>query len=458
MLASFAAVFLFQLFHAPWYAWIALMFIGCQTPASAMFFIVVTQVVLVGAVPYLTGTQSFVLIWGLRNLLSIVQGAVLPPLRTVGVFLFPLAAWSLIAGAVNDDQLQTVCVMNSVGTAVIAITEFRRVAEQHQRAFVVAIALACVLAIFPYWFSKLGIQFGGAVGRVTLEGTQQVVEEHRVTRGEITRYAAAGIDFNYAGVCMNTAIAAFLSLFLLNVGGNGRSRAARLYRWLCIPPIILGVPAALATGSRGAAIGLLVSLTVPVFVQFIGFYGRKAIVHLVSIAGAICGLTLVVALTWWAVGTEVNEYVTGLLDYQEREGHLHGRMWVFEKAFDILTGTKGSPLFGESEDKFRSTHNMFLETVVYSGIPGFVMFSWIVLYPIGYFAMRRKFPPNLLNISVLYLITIFSGMHLAVGNFKLLWVLWGILVDCCRLKDRQSAERFAMLSPPRLGSSWSPPR
>ena len=114
------------------------------------------------AIPGLSSTQAFLAIWAIRHGYRFLTDELLRPVRTVMWFFIPFIVWSGISGVLIGSQGQTLQLVNAFPVAVIAIGEYKRVSEQRKYLIILAIALACFLAVLPYWFHKVGLTFGAS--------------------------------------------------------------------------------------------------------------------------------------------------------------------------------------------------------------------------------------------------------------------------------------------------------
>jgi len=419
---TFAAVF----FHAPWPIWIILMCLGCQTPVTAIFFLTLTQIVLIDAVPLLTGTQSFVVIWSIWNVLAMVRLEVFPALWRVMIFMLPLLGWFALTGVTHGNQGKTIILLNATVTAIIALVEWRRVQGEQRYLIALAIALASMMAVFPFWLMKVGIDFGGASDLIK----EAMRTKAKSIRGGVERFAATGVNFNYAGLCMNIGTTIFFS-FLLYSWGRERSFLKRFSRWVHVVPIVFSVPATLATLSRAAVLGIGMSLASPIFVHQLGAHSRKITMYLGIGLISLCGIAIIGGLIWTVAGSDVTMSVEAMTDFEGSTDVKSARGVQFQRGFDALTGARGSPIYGNFKETGGSTHNVFLEGACFGGIPGFLMHAFVLLYPLGYFLFRRNAPKELEVFLAVYLVIMVSGITLENGNFKILWSVWAFLVEGC---------------------------
>ncbi len=448
LFAIFALVCLFQVFHVPFYVWLILMILGCQTPATTIFIFAATQVVGMSAIPGMSSTQSFLAIWVVRHCFTFISGELLGPIRSVMWFMLPLMGWSLVAGVVNDNQGQTIQLLNAFPMAVIAIREYRRVDKQRRHIVTLAIALACFLSILPYWCSKVGVTFGGSLdgqlAPTTLfyGGEQRVVQGDNL-RGGLQRLALAGADYNYAGSCMDICIAALLSLFVFPP--PGRSLVSRISRWSCLAAIILCLPATMATLSRSTVIGVAVAIATPFCLYLAGNRRQDILKYLGGALASLGAMAIVGVIAWGVLGNELQEYGAALWNFQLTigSGEEGGRMHVFQRGIDALTGASGSPLTGNVTEQGQCNHNIYFDAASYSGWPGLLMLIWLTLYPCTLLRRRGKtLSKDQANILSIYLLALFAGLSLSLLNFKLLWISWAILTDECRTIHSRSAQGF----------------
>lgn len=438
VLGTFGALCLCDLLRLPWFAWAGVVFAGCWNPCSSLFLLASSQVMFNLTVPGLTGTQAFILIWLVRNIPGMVRGEFWGPLRTLAFFLFPLLGWSFISGVANSNQEQTSILMTVLGTVVVAGIEFRRVRPDQRHIGVLGIALACFLAALPYWFSKVNISFASAANRPDSQmfmAPTKTAREMRVTRGGVERFAATGVNVNYAAACMDIAIAGFVAFLLMPVS-KGHSPAARLGRWSCVAPTILCFPAVLATMSRGSALGAPLALATPIGIRLLGNRNRSILVLMGQALAAFAAIAVLLIVAWVVVGAETAEYIDAIMVYSQGEGAgaTEGRAHVFERGLSALTGSIGSPLFGNVRLTGADTHNVFLEAASYSGVPGFAMITLTLLYPLGYYAIRRNLATNMEGYLAIYAIAVYTGLHTGIMSFKILWMTWIILMDYWRRK------------------------
>jgi len=376
-----------------------------------------------------------------RNILAFLTGELLCPFRSVAFFLLPYLGWSIATGMINGSHYQTMAIVNSLPVAVIAILEYRRAGQNRRYLITLAIALACLFSIMPYWFAKFGVNFGfSAVGlgstKLIYGGTQRIVSGEAL-RGGLARFALAGADYNYAGSCMDICIATFLCLFIFPP--ESRLSASRFARWACILPIVIGVPAALATLSRGTALGVALAMAVPLGIQYLRVRKKSLLAILGNVVLGVGGVCLVAGAVWLAVGTEVREYAQALFYWQLEEGSLEGkgRMQVYQRGIDALTGAGGNPLFGYLMEPDQENHNIFLDAATYSGVPGFAMLLWIMFWPYNILRAYKTLPKDTATMLSIYTLALFAAQTLSLLNFKLLWIAWGILMDELRTVRNQ---------------------
>ena len=276
---------------------------------------------------------------------------------------------------------------------------------------------------------------------------RRVVAGHDV-RGGMERFALAGLDYNYAGGCMDMGITAFFCLVLFVM--PAKRSLAKILRWTCITAIILSMPAVMATLSRGAVLGILVGIGMPYYVHTARSSSQNALKLIYTALGGILAIVIVCALAWMIFGNEMRQYGEALWNWQQDVGSAEGggRTEVFKRGIDVLLGASGDPmqpLFGHIIASDQCNHNIYLDAASYSGWPGLLILIWLTLYPCFLLRSIRTRSGETAAILCIYMLTLFVGLSLSFLNFKLLWISWAILVDERRLRRQQAPEMRAAL-------------
>jgi hypothetical protein len=212
--------------------------------------------------------------------------------------------------------------------------------------------------------------------------------------GRLEGVGGPGIDdANALGMFVATGIAAGAMLILVERGWR---------QWLAILAMPLVLNTLVQSESRGAMVGLLLAAVVLYYLK----PQRYVKVFYLFAALAVMGFGYVANDAFWE---RMESLKAPVQENQEIDSSAESRIVLavaqleMAAAYPHGTGHRGTAVLSPDylDEKWltrssatgpaaRSSHNTFLSALVEQGIPGFVMFMWLVLWTVGrIFSLRR---------------------------------------------------------------------
>jgi hypothetical protein len=419
---------------------LGLPFVALWNPYSGLLYLTTTQFIPDISLTFpLTNCMVAVAAWCLivpcKKLLY-SQSLELKIPRPLLFWLAPFLWWLVVCAMIHGDFSTVDTVVKSALVGVIAWHLIRESRGKHDLCFL-AILIGCLPALIGYWGQFLGIQ---------LYFDPNLASSMVATSRGGTRVAMGRGDVNNSYPFMISAMVGFLAMSVEQENFPNLKRFGGLMAVLAVAVIFLGMPATIATMSRGALVcvaGGLVCIGLYTALHLSNWRSSllsKKLLILCLILGM--GLTVLMRSQ---VADETLYRSTGLVQYWQKSGLTAGRENVNTNG---LLAIWSSPLIGMSVAEYMSrftagtytiAHNAFLDVGIAGGVPGVLFCLLFFLAPLAGIFKKWKIIPQMFPMLVVYVTWLIFMIIISSLSYKIIWLLWALIISQQELFIRRNS-------------------
>jgi hypothetical protein len=357
-------------------------------------------------------------------------------------WLAPFLLWLVFCAMIHGDFSTGGDILKSAIVGVIAWQVIRESRGKYDLCFL-AILIGCLPALIGYWGQILGIQpyFDPNMVKYSMANTGRGGSRVAIGRG----------DVNNSYPFMISAMAGLLALSVVKENFPNLKRFGGPLQVLTVAVMVLGIPAAVATMSRGAIVCLAGSLaSIGLYTALHSSNWRSpGSIKKFLILGLILGMGITLLMSS-KVADDILFRSNSLMQYWQKGGLMSGRETVNTNG---ILAIRHSPLIGMHRDEYMIkftagtytfTHNAFLDAGVAGGIPGILFCLLFFLAPIAGIFKNWKKIPQIFPMLVVYLNWLIFMMMISSLSYKIIWLLWVLIIS--------HQESIAKLINPRISS------
>lgn len=363
---------------------------------------------------------------GLRALVDhAASGAILPFLKMPAILGYLGLVWATVV-ATKESALTNLVVW---ATLLLAVILGPLIADNYRR--VVRQAL-----IVSAWFG-----LAAAIAAVAIERYVSVSLFGIITEPQNPLRSSALAPNPNAG-------AVYLMIGIVLVWGfRPRDQGATLRGLLRLMLIFGGVWALLATGSRGALLGLACAGVAGLYMHGGRIQIRRDSVRYKTLALLLLATCLAL---YQGLGPQI---VRGYVNTQARLDSADGRVSIWREAITLISdhwlfGKSGFVAYGVDVN---NAHNTILEAAIRYGLPGAALFlAMFVSFGVLFYSRRRLNEMAWVGLLLLIAAGVYSLTHTGILDNTYIWIVLGVLAFSAKQPDELVAQEGP--SPPENGA------
>jgi O-antigen ligase len=419
------------------------------SPYSALLFLTATQIIpdISSSFPLINADLAvigWIAVTSIRRLFFPTKNKLEIPWVFIA-WLTPFLGWMAICAIINADLSALKMILKAM---VIAVIIWNLISQTNGRydLCLLAILIGCLLCLPGFWGRELGIS-------VYVPERLEIFMRNPI-RGAIRIGSGRG-DANTIYPFLLSAVVGFLSLTFAHTSLTTEKKTRWTLYTLSVLAVVLCLPAALATVSRGVIMCGSGSLLL-LFLLSISWNPQEwPLWKKAMILGGLLGTSMAIIM-WSKEFAFLSTRMDVLVNYWQKVGLTGGRENVFSPAIDAILKF---PLFGlpyseylskYSQGTYDIAHNTFLDIGISGGLPGMLFSVMFFIAPYYYLMKDKRMLPAVLPTLVIYSNWLLYAQIISCLNTKVIWCLWILLIHQIS-KNRQAiylqSQNFAKLRP-----------